>query len=266
MIEKYKILIKFPNIIYSGVNLMSKITVLGISGSPRKGNSEFLLKKALEAAEKESTDAVECIMYSIRGKKFGPCIACGRCADKGECIIKDDFQELCNLWLKADVVIYSVPVYHMGIPGQLKCFIDRLGNTTFGRYRHLFKPGEDKLPKFLKVIGSISQGIHVFSGQEHTMTDLINHTLLMQCIPVAGDMWESYIGVGGWTSNSGDRKALEKQVSDGVFDAEVAVKAARDLGKRAVEVALLVREGVVSRRKQLTQDPAYIPYLENMDR
>ncbi len=246
---------------------MSKITVLGISGSPRKGNSEFLLKNALEAACEGNKDAVECIMYSIRGKKLSPCVACGRCAElKGECIIKDSFQELCDLWLKADVVIYSVPVYHMGMPGQLKCFIDRLGNTTFGRYRHLFKPGEDKLPKLLKVIGNISQGIHVFSGQEHTMTDLINHTLLMQCIPVAGDMWESYIGVGGWTSNSGDRNALEKQVSEGVFDAEVAVKAARDLGKRAVEVARLIRDGVKSRREQLAQDPAYIPYLENMDR
>src|SRR5659263_212162 len=100
--------------------MVTKLKVLGICGSPRKGNSEFLLEKAMEAATSVKLDIVECTTYSIRGKKFSPCVACGRCvALDGECIIKDDFQELRDLWVQADVIIYSVPIYHMGMPGQL---------------------------------------------------------------------------------------------------------------------------------------------------
>ena len=36
---------------------------------------------------------------------------------------------------KADAHLYSVPVYHVGIPGQVKCFIDRLGNTINWLFR-----------------------------------------------------------------------------------------------------------------------------------
>lgn len=242
---------------------MRKLKVLGICGSPRKGNSEFLLEKAMEAAVSVKPDMVDCTVYSIRGKKFSPCVACGKCAElDGECIIKDNFQELRDLWNGADVVIYSVPVYHMGMPGQLKCFIDRLGNTTFGKYQKLYKPGQEKLPKLLKVIGSIAQGIHICSGQEHTLTDLINHALLMQCIPVAGDMWESYIGGGGWTSNDADRHALENQAGENRYDAAIAVRSAQDVAKRAVEIAMIINSGVNNMRQQLKEDPSYLPLLE----
>lgn len=241
---------------------MRKLVVLGISGSPRKGNSQFLLDKALEAARNVDPDGLECVSYSIRGKKIGPCMSCFRCGkQEGECIIKDDFQELFELWLKADVIIYSVPVYHMGIPGQLKCFIDRLGNSLFGKYQGIFQPGEGKLPKLLKIIGSIVQGVHLCAGQEHTLTSLINHTLIMQCIPVTGDMWHSYIGGGGWTSNDLDPKALEKQLTENNCDALIAVKSAQDIGKRAAELALLIRAGGYSRKMDLHQDPIYKPFL-----
>ncbi len=119
---------------------------------------------------------------------------CQACAKDGECIIKDDFQELLEKWIEADVILYSVPVYHMGMPAQLKAFLDRLGNSLFGRYVKNFSPDAVTLPRSLKVIGSIAQGAHIFSGQEHTITDLINHALIMGCVPVTGDMWEAYIG------------------------------------------------------------------------
>ncbi|MQY69458.1 MAG: hypothetical protein GH145_01155 [Firmicutes bacterium] len=244
---------------------MRKLVVLGISGSPRKGNSQFLLDKALEAARNADPDGVECVSYSIRGKKIGPCMSCFRCGEQeGECVIKDGFQELRDLWLKADVIIYSIPVYHMGIPGQMKCFIDRLGNSLFGRYQGIFEPGEGKLPKLLKVVGSIVQGVHLCAGQEHTLTNLINHTLIMQCIPVTGDMWQSYIGGGGWTSNDIDRKALENQLAKNNYDASIAVKSAQDIGKRATELALLIRAGGYSRKKELSRDPIYKPFLDRL--
>lgn len=241
---------------------MQQLMVLGICGSPRFGNSEFLLKEALKAAE-EVDPSVKCLSYSIRAKKMGPCLGCGRCGDLGgECVFRDDFQTLRDLWLQADVVIYSVPVYHMGIPGQLKCFIDRLGNSMFARYRPLFT--EDKLPKLLKVVGGIAQGIHMCSGQEHTLTDLINHALLMGCVPVTGDMWESYIGGGGWTSNDVDRHALEKQVGEGQMDASIAVKSSRAVARRAVELAMILRAGGQLIGGRLAKDPVYQPFVEKI--
>ncbi len=238
--------------------------ILGICGSPRKGNSQFLLGQALEAAAAAAPGAIV-DTWSVRGKKLHPCTACSRCAEHdGECVIRDDFQGIRDLWLAADVVIYSVPVYHMGLPGQLKCFLDRLGNSLFPRYAKLFAPGHESLPKHLKVIGNIAQGIHIFSGQESTLVQLVNHALLMQCVPSAGDIWECYIGAGAWTSNEIQGTALEEQAGRGMFDAQVAVKAARDIGKRSAELARILRAGAAALREELAADPAYTPFLSRL--
>ncbi len=236
--------------------------VLGICGSPRAGNSLFLLGEALAAAETVPGIAEGSKSLSVRGKKLAPCIACGRCYERGDCCLEDDFQGMRDAWLEADAIIYSVPVYHMSMPGQLKCFIDRLGNSLFGKYRHLFS--EDKLPKFLKAIGSIAQGIHLHSGQEHTLTDLINHALLMGCIPVTGDLWQSYIGGAGWTSNDGEGTALERQCQERLPDALLALQSARSVGRRTAEMAVLVRAGAQGLGRAAQGDPIYRVFIDSV--
>ncbi len=240
------------------------IKVLGICGSPRKGNSQYLLEKALEAARQAAPEEVTTELYSLRGKKFAPCIGCSRCGEKqGECVFQDDFQELREKWLEADAIIYSVPVYHMGIPAQLKAFIDRLGNSLFGRFAGLFE-GEASLPKNLKVVGAIAQGAHLFSGQEHAITDLINHALVMGCVPVTGDMWEAYIGAAAWTYNEAGRNVLESRGNDGSLDMRVALRGAATLGRRAAELALLLKAGGRVLRGRLEGDPLYRPFLDRL--
>jgi len=244
---------------------MIPIKVLGISGSPRKGNSSFLLEKAMKGAKGVNPRTVEIETYSIKGKTFHPCIACCYCAKhEGECVHKDDFEDLRKRWMEADAIIYSVPVYHMSIPGQLKCFIDRLGNSMFGAFVSHFPPGQETLPKWFKVIGSIAQGIHIFSGQEHTITDLINHALIMQSIPVPGDLWESYIGVGGWTSNRIETDGLKKLAQAGEMDAEAAVRASETIGRRVVETAMIIKSGLLACQGMLKEDPIYQPLLSHL--
>jgi len=244
---------------------MRPLKVLGICASPRKGNSEFLLDKALEAAAKAGP-SVEITSYTLRGKIMGPCVACGSCYTLGgECSVVDDFQELNALWHDSDVIIYSAAVYHMSMPGQLKCFIDRLGNAGFGKFAKYYETGHEKLPKVMKVIGSIAQGAHIVSGQEHTITDLINHALIMQSIPVTGDMWESYMGGGGWTRNDISRDAFERQEKEGELDALVAIRSSEAVGKRAVELAMIIRAGAQAVRPSLEGDPAYAPFFELAD-
>jgi multimeric flavodoxin WrbA len=238
-----------------------KINVLGICGSPRKnGNSQYLLNQALAAAADAYVEWVEITQYSISGKKFSPCVACFKCAEEkhyGECVIEDDFQELRDRWLNADVIIYSVPVYHMHIPGQLKCFIDRLGNTINRRFR---LPS----PRFLKVIGSIAQGSHFSAGQELAVSFLIQHAVLKNCIPVSGDGWQSYIGACGWTQCEREKDAIERHFDKKNQDAEVAVTASMSLAKRAVELALIVQQGGLNLKDVLSRDAAYKPFIERL--
>lgn len=239
---------------------MTNIKVLGIAGSPRRGgNSEYLLEQALDAAKKAAPDLVETEFYGLAGKKFAGCISCLKCADlKGECVQKDDFQALRDKWYEADVVLYSLPVYHMCIPGQLRCFIDRLGNASYCFH-------DMTVPKVMKVVGAIAQGLHIFSGQENVMQQIINHTLLMGCIPVAGDGPECYIGAGGWTSNDFEKDALKRQTEEGQLDATITVKGVLSLAKRAVELSLMIKSGAEANRDRLGEDPMYAPFFKRID-
>jgi len=237
-----------------------QIKVLGISGSPRAGNSQYLLERAIEAAKRVQPRIVKTDLYSFKGKKFGPCLGCFKCAQEksyGECVIKDDFQNLRDLWLGSDVIIYSVPVYHVGIPGQLKCFIDRLGNTINKYYRL-------GSPRFLKVIGAIAQGMHFSAGQEMAINFLTQHAILKNCLPVSGDGWQSYIGASGWTVCSRDRDALKKHFEDSEADAQVAVQASQSLARRAVELAFILRSGGIGIKDFLQRDSSYKPFLERL--
>ena len=209
------------------------IRVLGFCGSPRLGNSLYLLEQALEAVRRraeELGEEVELDTCSIRGKKLSGCVMCQGCMRDGTCLMRDDFAPLQEKWLAADVVIYSVPVYHMGIPAQLKAFLDRLGNSSFGRYKKLF--GEDvvTVPRPMKVIGCISQGIHSSSG---------------------------------WTLNEEGRGALREQYERGEESARVAVDSSRSLAVRALDMAVLLRNGGRN-SPQVTTDPKYIAFAERL--
>lgn len=243
------------------------INVLGISGSPRRGNSEFLLGLAMDAIRERASELnldVSIVTTGVRGKKISGCVMCQGCMKDGECKIHDDFKEMQEKWLKADVVIYSVPVYHMGIPAQLKAFIDRLGNSMFGRYSSINGSQPNVMPKPLKTIGCISQGIHLFSGQEHTMTQIINHALISGCIPVTGNLWESYIGAGGWTGNDENRSALKQQHEAGTEDSRVTVSACRSLAVFAFELAIILRKGGRN-CPELLQSDLYIPFRNSLN-
>lgn len=236
-----------------------RIKVLGISGSPRKnGNTEFLLQHALDAAKAVNPVGIETELYSFAKKTFLPCISCYRCQKLGYCVLedKDDFADLRDKWKEADAVVMATPVYHMGISGQLKCFIDRLGNSVDTPYK--------TYQKWFKVYGAIAQGAHIFSGQEHALTEIINHALIMGCIMVSGDAWEAYIGGGGWTEGTGKRNALKKRYEEGSFDAKAAVNASKSVGKRVAELTLFLKTGVLAHTKYLENDLSFESLLERM--
>ncbi|HCJ56657.1 MAG TPA: hypothetical protein DHV55_04330, partial [Clostridiaceae bacterium] len=156
--------------------------------------------------------------------------------NKGQCILKDDFEDLRQLWINADVVIYSFPVYHLSVPGQLKCFIDRLGNAFYGYY-------EVSSMRHMKVIGALCQGMHFFGGQELATSFILQHSVLLNSIPIAGDGWHSYIGAEGWTNNKTDRNALEQLHDSEDMYTNITLTAAKSVIKRAVEMAAIIKAG-----------------------
>ncbi len=215
--------------------------ILGISASPRgKANSSYLLERALARAKEVLKDA-EIDVYTFYRKTFSGCTHCYGCRKKGNCVIQDDFQDLAKRWMAADAIIYSVPVYHMSIPGQLKCFIDRLGQSGFPKLAPSNR--QAGMTKLLKCIGIIVQGMHIFAGQEHAITLLVNHALLMGCLPIAGNLPESYIGVGGWTEGRREKGAIEQLNAQGTISARAAVAAAESLGQNVVHVARIIQAG-----------------------
>jgi multimeric flavodoxin WrbA len=234
-----------------------KIKLLGISASPRKsGNSWFLLERASAAARNAAPESLECELYSFAGKKMEPCISCFKCLDKKDCIREDGFHDLRDKWEAADAIIYSVPVYHMGLPGQFKCFIDRLGNTTYAKHNHS--------PKYLKIIGNLVQGGSIFAGQEQVLTALINHSILMSCLPVGGDLWQCYIGAAGWTRNSLDTDSLSQLYQEGEEDAQAVVVGAESVGKRVVQIAQIVKSGGEACYDALAKDDIYSHFLDRV--
>jgi multimeric flavodoxin WrbA len=236
----------------------SAISVLGICASPRvPSNSQYLLSESLAEAGR-AWPQVKTEEYSLRGKHIQACMACGHCHENGECVQHDDFDGLRRRWVGADVVIYSVPVYGMGIPGQLKCFLDRLGMVVpFSRARESAKD--------YRVIGAVAQGIHLFGGQETTLLQVVTHAISMGCIPVSGDMWEAYVGAGGWTSLASDGDALRRQSGMGRLDAEMVLKGARSVGRRAVELAVIIKAGAMANEEILGgRQGAYQPLFDRM--
>lgn len=235
------------------------LSLLGICGSPRStGNSRYLLDVALEEAAHVAGDRIQVETVGISGLRIEPCVSCYTCGSReGNCFIEDDFALLRDKWAAADAIIYSIPVYHLGIPGQLKCFIDRLGNSLWSYYGGV-------VSKSLRVIGVITQGAHLFAGQEQAAVALIQHALVMGGIPVSGDPWESYVAAAGWT-RCGERKdALRRLVAEGDQDAQVTVRAARSLGRRVAQMALLVKAGGEALYDELVADGGYSIFLDRL--
>ncbi len=236
---------------------MEAIKILGISGSPRKkGNSNYLLEIALETARSVAPEMVETELYSISGKTFNPCDACNQCHDQlGYCRqTDDDFAELRDKWIEADAIIYSVPVYHMGIPGQLKIFIDRLGNSWV----------ESFTSRPLKVIGVLAQGSGMATGQETAMTFINVHAVMSGCIPVGGDWPASYIGASGWTRVEEGKSALRKLHAEEDADTVFTVDSIKVLSKNVVHTAMIVKAGGKALQEMLKEDGGYEIFLRRI--
>ncbi len=96
--------------------------IVGINGSPRKGNSFLLLKEFLKGAEEigKKTMLIDTCKINI-----SPCQECGFCMKNKVCRIKDKMNEYIDILCKCSNIAVASPVFFFGVSAQLKIFIDR---------------------------------------------------------------------------------------------------------------------------------------------
>ena len=101
--------------------------ILGISGSPRKGNTEWMVERVLEAARGAGEETELVLLRKVDIQLCRGCLTCevGKDRKPGVCVIKDDMQPLLAKMLEADGIVLGTPVYFYLLSGLLKNFLDR---------------------------------------------------------------------------------------------------------------------------------------------
>ncbi len=98
--------------------------ILLISGSPHKaGTTSVLIKAFSKGAESAGHDVYH---FNAGEKEVHPCIACEKCHSAvSACVFRDAFDEIRDMLIEADAVVFASPIYYYGLTAQLKAVIDR---------------------------------------------------------------------------------------------------------------------------------------------
>jgi multimeric flavodoxin WrbA len=216
---------------------VTSVKILGVVGSPRRGNTEILVKEALKSAEE--LGSVETEILHLRPLKINPCIACFRCFDEAEngrtCpSFEDDMEKVYPKLAENDGIIIGSPVYFGGISGELKVLLDR--TEPFVRYARTGYGGGLSN----KVGGAIAVGYNRNGGQETTIQMIHSYFLVHDMIVVGSGPQETpgcYYGGGAVTYPKRSR------ILNAVLEDELGVRSARGLGRKVALVAKMVKAG-----------------------
>jgi len=108
----------------NGGGIVSEV-VLAISGSLRKPSfTERMLDLCIEGMG----DGLEVHKFYPHKMAIGPCTSCFSCWGKkrpGECVQKDDFEKILDVYMRADYLLLAAPLYIFDLPATVKNVIDR---------------------------------------------------------------------------------------------------------------------------------------------
>jgi len=106
--------------------------IIGLLGSPLpEGNTAQLLDRALKGAEDAGCDVEKIVVVNL---DFLACQEMMFCKEHETCILDDDMQAMYPKLREMDGLIVATPVMTMGIPGNLKSFIDRFQVFFMAKY------------------------------------------------------------------------------------------------------------------------------------
>ncbi len=100
--------------------------ILVLNGSPKaKSDTMRLTESFLKGLTEKADTDIEII--DVIKKKVAPCFGCFGCwkAGNGKCIQKDDLNDILDSYVRADVILWSFPLYIYAMPSHLKAVLDR---------------------------------------------------------------------------------------------------------------------------------------------
>lgn len=145
--------------------------VLGIMGSPRMGgNTDVLMDEALRGAREAGAFAEKIVVDEL---EIAPCAEFNGCTKTGDCVIRDDMDEIYEGLDEADAVIIGAPIFFYGLPAQLKALVDRC--QVFWARKYVLKQETTKRGRkgaFIAV--GATKGANLFDGAKLTVKCLFD--------------------------------------------------------------------------------------------
>jgi multimeric flavodoxin WrbA len=112
--------------------MTTDIKTIAFLGSPRKdGNTDLLLREAVKGLE---SSGISVKTFRLNLMNIKPCQNCGGCDETGECIIKDDMEEIYREIRTVDRIILAAPIFFFSLSAQTKIMIDRCQSFWCEKY------------------------------------------------------------------------------------------------------------------------------------
>jgi putative NADPH-quinone reductase len=103
-----------------------QMNILVLNGSPKvKSDTMRLTRSFLSGITAEIPCEIN--MVDVIQKRVLPCLGCFGCWANGDgkCVQQDDQNDILAAYVKADVILWSFPLYCYGMPSHLKAVLDR---------------------------------------------------------------------------------------------------------------------------------------------
>lgn len=218
---------------------MDKLRFVGISSSPRHGNTEIMVKEALEAAKQEALSRgyeAETVFISFKGKKIQPCLNCDACVrQKRYCVLKDDWLDMVKNLIDPmpNGLILGSPVYFFNVNSAMRAFMERCTSLVKGVWDPEFP---HPVPDWSRTAaGALTIGYDRNGGQETSLTTMLQFLLLNGFVTVSGEAHRSgYIGASGWQMGNDGAKV------DAVLEDKEGLGFCRSLGSRVAKTGILL--------------------------
>ena len=140
--------------------------ILGIMGSPRiKGNTDLLMDEALKGAQSQGAEVEKLVVDKL---DISPCKEYYGCLKDGNCVIRDDMDDIYPKLAGADGIIVASPMFFYGVSAQLKALIDR-SQALWARKYVLKQTTSNSKRKGVFIAVGATKGARLFEGSIMTI-------------------------------------------------------------------------------------------------
>jgi multimeric flavodoxin WrbA len=220
-----------------------KIRIVGICSSPRRANTEIMLREALKAAE-EAYPEIAAEIITLKAKVITPCYDCKACERRQsmslaeQCVLKDDWLEVVRPLIDPvpNGIIMASPVYFSDVNAHMRAFMERC--TSLAK-PYWFPNIPYPAPDFSRTAaGALAVGFHRHGGQESAILSMLRFCAILGMVVVGSVDPDhgpiGYYGGIGWEDVTGSpsRDAVKKDAW-GLFSARV-------VGRKVARTAIML--------------------------